>query len=167
MLRLHESEIADPLRRALDSVGVPGRLLHVRDYVWRGGELRFQVDQTTSGGRLRAYYELRAAWAAPVLERANWSALARPATATVDGRWVRGTAGYQLAVGIDMASPSAIYVRTDRLLSSVPFVNRPLGEVEQALAADLAAYVETFLSSCQPVPLVMAEAAERLHQLLG
>jgi hypothetical protein len=147
-------------RQCLDQVGVPGRLVHVRDYVWRGGTLRFVVDGATAG------YKLRADWDAPVLATlgatgANGLELA--SKAVIDGQWTRGTAGYQLMVGIDVGAPWAITIRSDRLLATVPCVRRPQWQVEHALAADLEAYVEHFLSTCEPVPIAAANAEERLR----
>jgi hypothetical protein len=68
-------------------------------------------------------------------------------------------------IGIEPGVPSALYLRADRTLSFVPFVQRPRPQVEQALARDLTAYVEAFLATLEPVPLAEARAATRLHQL--
>jgi hypothetical protein len=143
---------------------VPERLVHVRDFVWRGGALCFQAGD----GVVRTVgYSLSAEWDAAVLDpvASNAPGIQPASAALVDGRWVRRTAGYHLRVGIDLAVPSAIAIRSDRLLSSVPFLNRPADEVEHALAADLAAYVAWFLDACQPVPVAGEAAARRLHEL--
>ena len=73
--------------------------------------------------------------------------LERAARPVAEGRWTRGTARYRLRVGIDLCVPSAIYIKaTTRLESFVPFHARPYDQVEHALDADLAAYVNAFLS---------------------
>jgi hypothetical protein len=152
----------------LDDFDVPGRLRHVHDYVWRGGTLGFQVEDQLADTPPNVYYELCAHWDAAVLEPLDGRSgpgLQRAATPVVEGRWIRGSAGYQLRVGIDLAIPSAIYIRTDRILSCVPFVQRSRAEVEHALAADLAAYVDWFLSACATVPAAAESARQTLQRL--
>lgn len=83
----------------------------------------------------------------------------------LEGRWVRGSRGYELRVGIDLSTPSAVYIRSQRLLSLVPFLCRPAAQVEEALNAELAGYVDTFLGQFQPVPQAAALDAQRLRQL--
>jgi hypothetical protein len=159
-------ESSDPvsaLRSALDRLDVPGRLLHIRDFVWRGGELRFQADP-----RHGAYYLLSAEWPAAALDRtrpladAAIESLAHP---LVDGRWIRRTTGYELRVGIDLAVPSALGIRSAQFSSHVPVVGRLLGEVEDGLQRELAAYVDRFLSHCASVPEAAAADRDRLRQL--
>jgi hypothetical protein len=69
-----------------------------------------------------------------------------------------------LRVGIDLAVPSAIYVRGDRLHSFVPFRGRPSDQVEVALQNDLTAYVHAFLSTRRPVPEARAADARQLRR---
>jgi len=156
----------EAVRRVLGEFGVPERLLHVRDFVWRGGTLSYEID-SISDSRPPVYYQLSACWAAPVLERSasESPAIERSAVAVIEGQWVRGTAGYRLQVGIDLAAPSAISIRSDRLFSSVPYVNRERHQVEHALAIDLAAYVDWFLSTHAPVGVAASAAAARLRAL--
>jgi len=133
----------------LDVFGVPERLEHVRRYIWREGSLRFALF-----GNLAAY-ELSACWDAAALE-------------VIDAdlqRWTLRTTGYVLRIGIDLAHPASIAIQSSHLRSQVPFAQRPIEQVEHALQADLAAYVEAFLATCPPVPAARAEAAERLRQL--
>jgi hypothetical protein len=47
----------------------------------------------------------------------------------------------------------------------VPFVQRSRAEVEHALAADLAAYVDWFLSACATVPAAAESARQTLQRL--
>jgi hypothetical protein len=89
-------------------------------------------------------------------------ALERSASPVVEGRWVRGTTGYLLRVGIDLAVPSAIYIRSGRVHFFVPFAGRPARDVEQAIQNDLAAYVNFFLRTYPTVPEARAADARRL-----
>jgi len=82
----------------------------------------------------------------------------------MEGRWIRGSAGYVLSIGLDLRVPSAIFIRSGRPLSNVPFLHRPTALMESAPAADLAAYVEWFLDTCEPVPGAVEAAAQRLRQ---
>jgi hypothetical protein len=151
----------------LDRFGVANRLQHVRKYIWRGGALRFQI-QMRLPREPDVYYELEAHWDAPVLEplAAAGRGIERAARPVPEGRWTRGTAGYRLRVGIDLGVPSAIYIKaTTRLESFVPFHARPYDQVEHAIDADFAAYVNAFLSHCRPVPDAAQADAEQLHQL--
>ena len=151
--------LVEQARQVLDGFDVPNRLEHVRRYVWRDGTLRFVVDDG------HACYQLEAHWPAAVLEPLSSGAglLTRRAS-VVEGIWVRGTAGYVLRVGIDLAVPSAIYVRGDRLHSFVPFRGRPSDQVEVALQNDLTAYVHAFLSTRRPVPEARAADARQLRR---
>jgi hypothetical protein len=147
-------------RLVLDGFDVPSRLEHVRRYVWRDGTLRFVVDDG------QACYQLEAHWPAAVLEPiASAAGLELSDAPVVEGKWVRGTAGYVLRVGIDLAVPSAIYVRGDRLHSYVPFRGRPSDQVEQALQNDLTTYVHAFLSARRPVPEARAADARQLRRI--
>ena len=49
-------------RQVLDRFGLASRLEHVRQFVWRGGALRLQVDDAS------VWYELSAQWVTAVLE---------------------------------------------------------------------------------------------------
>ena len=151
----------------LSRFAIANRLLHVRNYVWRGGSLRFQMEPRPAR-EPDVYYELEAHWDAPVLEplAAPGRGIERAARPVPEGRWTRGTARYQLRVGIDLGVPSAIYIKaTKRLESFVPFHARPYDQVEHALDADLAAYVNAFLSHSRPVPEAAQADAEHLRQL--
>ena len=148
-------------REVLDRFAVAARLQHVRQFVWRGGNLRLEVSD--SGAHI--FYALVARWPDAILEGEDNAALVPVNRAAVDGRWVRGESGYALSAGIDLAVPSAIAIRSDRHASFVPFHARPDAEVERALDADLSAYVQHFLSSCLTVPQATAAGAERLRRL--
>jgi hypothetical protein len=140
---------AEEARAVLDRFRVADRLEHIRRFVWREGSLRLQSD-----GR-SVYYELEAHWPTAVLEPSPSppdAGLERRSTPVVEGRWVRGVTGYVLRVGIDLAVPSAIFVRARGLSSFVPYAGRATDEVEQALHHDLTAYVNSFLSTSRPVP---------------
>jgi hypothetical protein len=104
-----------------------------------------------------------------VLERATEPIGTRLAAArqpVIEGRWVRGSNGYQLRVGIDVAIPSAIYIRShERLLAHVPFVSRQVWQVEAALNGELTAYADAFLAHCHSVPEASAFDAHRLAEL--
>jgi hypothetical protein len=155
----------DAAREVLDRFGVAARLRHVGEYIWRGGTLRLEVDD--GGSRPPSLcYELRAQWAAPIFEPlpSPEQALTRASRPVLEGRWIRGTAGYVLRIGLDLGAPAAIFVRSDRPLSNVPFLHRPQAVVEHALAADIAAYVEWFLDTCEPVPQAIQAAAQRLRK---
>jgi hypothetical protein len=147
------------VRDVLDRFGVPDRLQHVRRYVWRGGTLRFQHAPA------QIYYELEAHWDAPVLEpmgSPERNGIVKAAKPVAEGRWTRGTARYLLQIGIDLAVPSAIFIKaSSRLQSFVPFVARRPDQVELAIDADLAAYVNSFLSTCRPVPEAIQADAQR------
>jgi len=165
---LRERDVDSPTaaRLVLDHFGVPARLQHVRQFVWRGGELRLDaVDDAARGTSV--FYELAAQWESAVLvEEAARSGLLAVDATVVDGRWVRARTGYVLRIGIELAVPSAIFIRSDRQpLSFVPFLNRPAEQVEHALDADLRAYVNRFLDMRLPVPRAAAADAERLRRL--
>ena len=151
----------------LSRFAIANRLLHVRNYVWRGGSLRFQMEPRPPR-EADVYYELEAHWDAPVLEplAPTERGLERAARPVAEGRWTRGTARYRLRVGIDLGVPSAIYIKAStRLESFVPFHARPYDQVEHALDADLAAYVNAFLSHFRPVPEAAQADAEQLREL--
>jgi hypothetical protein len=155
----------DEARRVLDLFDVPARLQHVRHFVWREGTLRFVIDDRPARPTW-VYYQLEAHWPSARLQDVPSSAgLEAISTPVVEGRWVRGTSGYVLRVGIDLAVPSGIALRSRLLQSFVPFVGRPAAQVEQALQTDLDAYVAAFLSSCQPVPAARARDERRLPKL--
>ncbi len=156
------------VRAVLDDFDVGGRLKHIREFIWRGGTLQLRADRGHAGQVRDVSYALTAEWAAPVLERTtspianglvSWQ---RP---VLEGRWVRGSSGYQLRVGIDLSAPSAIYIRSQRLLSHVPFVRRPAAQVEEALNRELRAYVNAFLSQSLPVPQAAELDIQRLREL--
>ena len=158
----------DTLRGILDRVDVGRRLQHIRAFIWRGGLLQVRADGGRRTHLLNVCYALMAEWAAPVVERptqAEGSGLVSWHRPVVDGRWVRGRKGYELCVGIDLAIPSVIYVRSPVFSSYVPFLGRPPAQVEDCLNVELTVYVNTFLSHCQPVPQAAALDADRLRRL--
>ncbi len=121
------------------------------------------------GQALDVAYALTTEWPAAVLERSpspRVTGLESWQHPVLEGRWIRGINGYELQVDIDVAAPSVIYIRSQRLLSHVPFVGRPPARVEDALNVELASYVNAFLSQCQPVPQAAALDAQRLRQLV-
>ena len=156
----------DALRAILDQFDIGGRLLHIRDFIWRGGALELR---TGTGRTLALEYALGATWPCAVLERTAEPVGNRLVTArqpVIEGRWVRGSNGYELCVGIDVAVPTAIYIRTQqRLLSHVPFVARPPWQVEAALHGELTAYADAFLRQHRTVPEASGADATRLRQL--
>jgi hypothetical protein len=168
----HETVVGEieAARDVLDRFGVANRLRHVGEYVWRGGTLRLHIDpepEWDQGNRPPSvWYELSAHWPAPVFEplASPDHALARADNPVLEGRWIRGNVGYALRIGLDLRVPSAIFVRSDRPLSNVPFLRRPQATVEHALAADLATYVDWFLDTCAPVPQAIQTAARRLRE---
>jgi hypothetical protein len=154
--------LAEQARQVLDQFDVPNRLQHVRRYVWRDGTLRFVVHDAPPRPP-NVCYQLEARWPRAVLRRESAAnGLERSASPVVEGRWVRGTTGYLLRVGIDLAVPSAIYIRSGRMQSFVPFAGRPARDVEQAIQNDLAAYVSFFLRTYPTVPEARAADARRL-----
>jgi hypothetical protein len=157
--------LVEEARQVLDRFDVPNRLEHVRRYVWRDGTLRFQIDQHPLRPST-VYYQLEAYWPTMILAPlpGGPDGLEHTRTPVVEGRWVRGTTGYVLRVGIDLAVPSAIYIRSRALQSFVPFVGRPADQVEHALQNDLTAYVNVFLSTCRPVPEARAADAKRVDK---
>jgi len=151
----------EAVRAVLDGFDVGGRLRYIRQFIWRGGTLQLRV----SG--LDASYALSADWPAPVLEPlaghdTGMVAWRRP---VLEGRWVRGTQGYQLRVGIDGGVPTSIYIRSDRLLAHVPFAGRPPAQVEDAIRTELSLYASEFLNTSKPVPQAAEEATQRLRSL--
>ncbi len=156
-----DRESFETIRAILDAADVGGRLRYIRDFIWRGGTLQFMIEDQA------AWYALAAEWDAAVLERAPspGTGLAPAHDAVLEGRWIRARSGYRLRVGIDLSVPSAMQIRSRRLLSHVPFVGRPPEEVEHALQLELSAYAEAFLARCQPVPRASEEAARHLRRL--
>jgi hypothetical protein len=154
------------LRAILDQFDIGGRLLHIRDFIWRGGALELNAGTRNT---LAVEYALAASWPCAVLERAAEPVGTRLVAArqpVIEGRWVRGSNGYELCVGLDVAVPTAIYIRSQhRLLSHVPFVGRPVWQVEAALNSELTAYTDAFLRHQRPVPEATALDARRLHEL--
>lgn len=157
---------ANALRAILDQFDIGGRLLHIRDFIWRGGTLELR---TGAGKTLAVEYALRASWPCAVLEPAAEPIASRLVSVrqpVIEGRWVRGSNGYELCVGVDVAVPTAIYIRSrQRLLSHVPFVARTTWQVETALNGELTACAEAFLRHQRPVPEATALDARRLHEL--
>jgi len=127
----------DEARQVLDRFAVAERLQHIRQFVWRGGTLRFFAQADC------AFYELHAQRQAKVLEPTSATApgLERTSAPIVEGRWVQRMADEVLRVGIDLAVPSAIFLRTVGLRVLVPYVGRPAEQVEHAIQAELNAYV--------------------------
>jgi hypothetical protein len=157
----------EAVRAVLDGYDVGGRLQHIREFIWRGGALNLQADHGPDTRVLNVRYELRAEWAAAVLERPTRTTrgLAAWDSPVVEGRWVRGRKRYELRVGIDLAVPSAIYIRSLGFVAHVPFHGRLPDLVESALNAELTAYVDAFLNHFQSVPQAVALDAQRLHRL--
>ena len=157
---------ADVLRAILDQFEIAGRLLHIRDFVWRGGALELRRDTSRT---LALEYALAASWPCAVLERSQESisgGLVSVRQPVIEGRWVCGSNGYELRIGIDVAVPAAIYIRThERLLSHVPFVGRPAWQVAAALNGELTAYADAFLAHSQTVPDATERDAQRLRDL--
>jgi hypothetical protein len=151
--------------QVLDRFDLGARLQHVRQFVWRGGSLRLEMSQKEKSFGTQVCYALVARWPDAILQGDDVAALVRTNGTVVDGRWVRGESGYALRAGIDLAVPSAIAIRSDRHASFIPFHARPPAEVERALEADLAAYVQQFLATCPTVPQAVAAGAERLRRL--
>ena len=152
----------------LNDFNVGGRLQHIREFIWRGGTLQLRAAPGRFGQTLDVAYALTAEWAAAVLEREpspGGEALISWKRPVLEGRWVRGTHSYELRVGIDLAVPSAMYIRSQRLLAHVPFAGRSPEQVEEALNGELNAYVDAFLSQFQPVPQAAALDAQRLRGL--
>jgi hypothetical protein len=156
--RVELSSVA-ALRAVLDRFDVGGRLRYISQFVWRGGGIELEV---TRG----AWYALRAEWPAAVLEQTPATdGLVRRRSPVVEGRWVRGTNGYALRVGIDLHVPTAMSIRAPGFGSEVPFVGRQPEQVEHALTAELTTYVHAFLDHHQPVPQAAAMDAERMQRL--
>ncbi len=155
----------DAARDLLDRFGVANRLRHISEYVWRGGTLRLDVEDEDSRPP-SVSYELCAHWPAPIFDPLASPAkgLVTGASPVVEGRWMRGRAGYVLRIGLDLRAPSTIFIRSGRPLSNVPCLHRPDALVESALAADLAAYAAWFLDRCAPVPQAIQAAAQQLRQ---
>jgi hypothetical protein len=159
----------ESLRAILDEFDIGGRLQHIRQFVWRGGTLQLCADCREAGQVLDVGYALTAEWPAAVLESelsTSANGLVAWQQPVLEGRWVQGSNGYTLRVGIDLSVASAIYIRSQRLLSHVPFMGRAASQVQEALNLELSAYVSAFLSRCQPVPQAAALDARRLHSLV-
>jgi hypothetical protein len=160
--------VVDATRSILDDFNVGGRLQHIRQFIWRGGHLQLQVDRPFGRDVLDVAYTLTARWPAAVLERGRDEAhtdLVPRSRAVVDGRWVRGSRGYALRVGIDLAVPSAIYIRAHGFSTYVPFLARPRVQVEETLNLELTGYVNAFLSRYPTVPQATATEEQRLQGL--
>jgi hypothetical protein len=155
------------LRAVLDRYDVGGRLQHVREFVWRGGQLQFVAGQSRAGAVPDVWYQLSAEWPTAVLERRTdaGTALIGMDQPIVEGRWVRGSRRYELRVGIDMAVPTAIYVRSSVFTSHVPVVGRLDSDVELRLQRELDAYVEHFLGRHRTVPDATEVDAAELRRL--
>ena len=153
----------------LDRYDVGGRLQYIRDFIWRGGTLELRVAHGGDGQIVNVWYALTAEWPAAMLERDEITSpgIVSRDLPVVEGRWVRGSSGYELRVGIDLCGASAIYVRSQGFVSHVPFLNRPPEQVEHALNAEMTNYVNAFLDRCPPVPRAAADDARRLRRLAG
>lgn len=161
-----DRDTVESVRAILDHFGVGERLRYIREFVWRGGALELRADRGRA--RLDVAYALTAEWPAAVLERAPSPAgngLMPHDRPVLEGRWVRGTNTYELRIGIDLAVPTVLYIRSKRLLAHVPFVGRSAEQVEGALNQELSVYVNTFLARLQPVPEAAAQDARRLRGL--
>lgn len=153
---------AHPALDVLDAFEVPNRLLHIRNFVWRGGDL------VCSANDDRVAYVLTAQWEAPLLEPLpSQPGLVSATASVVEGRWRARRVGYLLRVGIDHRMPSAIAIAAERPLAFVPYLGRPRTHVAHALDAALREYVDAFLNRFAPVPAVRAKAAADLARLAG
>jgi hypothetical protein len=154
---------AELARRLLDRLGVPERLEQVRDFVWRGGEIR-ALDRAALAG-----YMLVARWEHPVFRADHGlgeAGLIAPGTSTVDGRWVRAAREYRLEVGIDLSAPIGILVDgRPGPCSLVPLLGRSEEQVQASLDQALEGYTEAFLDHQAPVPEAIAADEARLRQL--
>lgn len=154
--------IAHAARDVLDTFDVPNRLLHIRNFVWRGGDLVLSANDD------RVAYALTADWDEPLLEPFTAQPGLAPAQPSViEGRWRARRVGYVLRVGIDVRMPSAIAVAAERPLTFVPYLGRPRIEVAHALDTALRGYVDAFLDRCAPVPEARAKAAADLARVAG
>ena len=148
-------------RDVLDRFAIAERLQHVRQFVWRGGTLRLGASDDPAD----VWYELEAHWETAILQDVGAAGLVRSSGPLIEGRWTRGQSSYSLRAGIDLAVPSAIYIRSDRHASFVPFLGRLESDVERALEADFSSYANAFLDTCRTVPQAVAYGAARLQQL--
>jgi hypothetical protein len=151
-------------RRLLDGLGVPERLEQVRDFVWRGGEIR-ALDRVALAG-----YMLVARWEHPVFEAdhpvGGTAGLVAPGTSMVDGRWVRAVREYRLEVGVDLSAPVGILVDgRPGPRSLVPLLRRSQQQVQASLDQALEEYTEAFLGHQAPVPEAIVADEARLRQL--
>jgi hypothetical protein len=146
-------------RALLDRVGARERLEHIRDYLWRGGEVSFESQPASVA------YLLSAAWDTAVFEPTHEAGLVAWQAQVVDGCWRRRRTGYSLRVGIDVRVLTAISITAPGVRLYVPFVGRSADEVAHALDVQLAEYGQTFLDACLPVPQAMARAEARLRRL--
>jgi hypothetical protein len=163
-----DGSAAGAMRAILDRFDVGARLRYIREFVWRGGNVELQAARHPEGGVDNVWYALRADWPAAVLERDPGPAsegLVDSRSPVIEGRWVRGSSGYELRIGIDLHVPTAIYIRSQGFVSHVPFMGRPEERVEHALTTELSSYVQAFLAHFQTVPQAEAVDAHRLHQL--
>jgi hypothetical protein len=174
-----DGSAASAARAALDRFDVGGRLRYIGEFIWRGGVVELQVSRTADGRVLNVWYALRAEWPAAVLERDDGptaEGLVDLRSPVVEGRWVRGSGGYELRIGIDLQVPTALYIRSVHVegrgegrgqgfVSHVPFLGRPPERVEHALNTELTAYVHAFLDHFQTVPRAEAADARRLRDL--
>ncbi|HEY2594825.1 MAG TPA: hypothetical protein VGK33_13075 [Chloroflexota bacterium] len=165
---------ASAARAALDRFDVGGRLSYIRDLIWRGGALELEAAGSADGEVQDLWYALKAEWPAAVLERDEGplgEGLVDWRSPVVEGRWVRGSSGYELRIGIDLRVPTAMYIRSHGrvhgFVSHVPFLSRPAEQVEHALNAELRTYVNAFLDHFQPVPQAAAADARRLGRMIG
>jgi hypothetical protein len=153
-------------RTTLDDFNVGGRLQHIREFVWRGGNLRLRVG--ASGGveqRLDVAYTLTAQWPAATFTRSVDTPGLLPVRGTaIDGRWVRAMRGYVLSVGVDLGVPSALYIRSPIFTSYVPVAGRAAEEVERRVHVELEEYVTRFLSRYPTVPDAEAQDRQELRR---
>lgn len=154
--------VAHVARDVLDALDVPNRLLHIRDFVWRGGDIVLSASDD------RVAYTLTADWDEPLLEPLPSEAGLAPAKwSVIEGRWRARRVGYVLRVGIEARMPSAIAIAAEQPLGLVPYLGRPRTEVAHALDTALRGYVNTFLDGCAPVPEARAKAAAELARVAG
>jgi hypothetical protein len=157
-----EIAIAHVAQDVLDTFDVPNRLVHIRNFVWRGGDLVLSANDDGVA------YALTAHWDEPLLEPLpSQPGLAPAKSSVVEGRWRARRVGYALRIGIDLRMPSAIAITAERPLSFVPYLGRPRTDVAHALDTALRGYVNAFLDRCAPVPDARAKAAADLARLAG
>lgn len=159
---------AEGARRILDHFDVVARLTEIRDFIWRGGQVRFEVDRPSplSPRLTDIHYALTAVWDTARLRADGVSReLVTKDGNQYEGFWERVQTGYSLRVGIDVSgAPTAIYVRSSTYACLVPYLDRPSTQVENALAFALGEYRNEFLAKFKTVPVARETEALRIKQ---